>query len=513
MGLLINTVFLIAGLSIFNVESLPSNKNGNKQNEDWLVGTFPENFQWGLCTSAYQIEGGWNEDGKGENIWDYFVHKNPSPIANNETGDIACDSYHKYAEDVQLLKNMNADYYRFSISWTRILPLGTLDVINQDGIDYYNRLIDLLIENGIAPMITLYHFDLPQALQNLNGGWPNEDMIEHFGNFARLVFGAFGDRVKTWITINEPWVICINGYGNGGMAPGVNDEAEAPYKCVHTMIKSHARVYRIYESEFKPHQNGRVSIVADSGWYEPADPENESDVQAAERALQFKHGWVAGPLYNGKYPDIMRELIDSKSVHEGRNVSRLPSFDPAWSLYVKGTLDFLSLNHYTTELVTSSTGGSPGWDGDQNTSKSQDPEWPDSATPGLKSVPWGFRKVLNWIKNTYGNPEVVITGNGSSDNGTLVLEDQGRIDFFNGYINNLLQAVNLDGCNVTAYTAWSLMDNFEWGQAYTQRFGTHWVNFTDPERPRIPKLSTAVLTQIFTDNGFPDSSKPGSKIN
>lgn len=494
----------VALFGVFSTIKAHSVKLDKIKQDEWLWDTFPEGFQWGFATASYQIEGAWDEDGKGPNIWDEFTHRAVSPIQNGDTGDVACDSYHKYRDDVQMLKNMGADYYRFSLSWSRILPRGTLDVINQAGIDYYNNLIDLLIENGITPMITLYHWDLPLPLQEQYGGWPSDELVEHFANYARLVFGIFGDRVKSWITFNEAWVVCMQGYAYGVMAPGIREPAEAPYKCAHTILKSHARAYRIYEAEYKASQGGKVGITLDSGWYEPADPENPAHVEAAERAVQFKHGWFGSPVFFGKYPDVMRELVDRKSQEEGRNSSRLPSFDPAWSLYIKGTWDFLGLNHYTTELVEPATGGSPGWGGDQDTRTFQDPSWPPSASDWLKVVPWGFRKLVNWIKNTYDNPELYVTENGFSDDNSVGLEDTRRIDYYNGYINNLLKAVVLDGCKVTAYTAWSLMDNFEWARGYSERFGTHWVNFTDPERPRIPKASSVVLRQIFADNGFPD---------
>jgi len=404
-----------------------------------------------------------------------------------------------------MLKNAGAKVYRFSLSWARILPRGTLDLVNHAGVEYYNNLINLLLENGITPMITIYHWDLPQYFEETFGGWLSEEMIEHFGNYARFVYGAYGDRVKHWITFNEPWVVCWQGYGLASKAPGIERPWDAPYTCAHTLIKAHARAYRIYQAEFKTVQNGVAGITLDTYWYEPEDPSNPDDVVAAERGLQFHHGWFASPIYFGKYPDSMKEFIDRKSIEEGRNASRLPFFDPAWSLYIRGTADFLGLNHYTTQLCSTEYNATlVGWESDQDIRKSYDPSWPESASAWLRVVPWGFRKLLNWIKETYGNPEVYVTENGFSDRDGTGVNDTERVEYYTGYINNMVKAIVLDECHVTSYTAWSLMDNFEWKRGYTQRFGAHWVDFEDPERPRTPKASVAALRQIYADNGFPD---------
>jgi lactase-phlorizin hydrolase len=494
-------LLLVLGISILLNSQLGSGSviKNPKAEDEFLYDVFPEGFLWGFATASYQIEGGWNADGKGENIWDNYTHKVPSPIFDNSTGDVACDSYNKYKEDVQLLKNIGADYYRFSISWSRVLPRGTIEVINQAGLDYYNNLINELIANDIIPMVTLYHWDLPQPLQDI-GGWPNEELIQHFTDYSRLLYRTFGDRVKYWITFNEAFVFCQLGYGYGAHAPGIADPAEQPYQCAHTVLKSHAMAYRIYEREFKATQGGKVGITIDSGWYEPATNSSE-DIEAAERSIQFKHGWFASPVFFGKYPDVMRKYVDEKSFNEGRPVSRLPKFDAGWTLLLKGSLDFLGLNHYTTELTSATTGGGPGWDGDQNTRNFQDPSWEGSASSWLKVVPWGFRKLLNWINKTYGNPTLYVTENGFSDVGGL--NDTGRVNYYTQYINNALKAVKLDGCNVVSYTAWSLMDNFEWARGYSERFGVHFVDYTSPDRTRTPKESANVLKKIFADNGFP----------
>ncbi|OXA44769.1 Myrosinase 1 [Folsomia candida] len=483
--------------------------------EDYfLYDSFPPNFKFGYATASYQIEGGWNEDGKGVNIWDTWTHLNPSPIDDGSNGDLACDSYHKWREDVRILKEAHAKLYRFSISWTRILPNGTYTSdadINPLGVKYYNDLIDALIEAEIEPMITIFHWDTPQSLEDL-GGFTNEVIVDHFVSFSRLAFTLFGDRVKHWITFNEPWVVCWQGYGVGSKAPGIVDPAELPYQCVHNILKAHGKTYRLYESDFKTQQRGYVGITLDTYWYEPAS-DNLNDTAAAERALQFHHGWFASPLYFGKYPDVMREFVDAKSISEGRDVSRLPEFDAEWRAIITGTVDFLGLNHYTSALVRHTNPGAagytPGWDGDQDLFKFQSPTWSCSASPWLKVNPVGFRKVLKWLKDTYGSPEIIVTENGTSEDdatagafGPSPLFDLARSYYYTMYINNMLKAIVQDGVNITSYTAWSLMDNFEWKRGYTQRFGAHRVEFDDPDRERKPKESVALLRDIFDDNGF-----------
>lgn len=217
---------------------------------------FPTSFKFGTATAAYQIEGAWNEDGKGENIWDRLTH-NTSLVRNHDTGDVACDSYHRYKEDVQLLKQLGVNFYRFSISWSRILPTGYPDQINKAGIEYYKNLIDELKANNIEPFVTLYHWDLPQPLQDI-GGWMNEKLVDIFADYARTLFTLLGDDVKYWMTFNEPRQICYEGYGLGLKAPAVKLPGIGPYRCAHVLIKAHAKAYHIYQDNFKEKQGGEV---------------------------------------------------------------------------------------------------------------------------------------------------------------------------------------------------------------------------------------------------------------
>jgi len=472
-----------------------------QEEDEWHYGTFPEGFLWGLATSSYQIEGGWNEDGKGESNWDFWSHENNgSNIAMGHNGDVACDSYHKFEEDVKMLKNMGAQFYRFSLSWPRIVPTGRIaDGVNMAGIEYYNKLINALLAEGIQPFITLYHWDFPLALIE-EKAWLGDAIVDHFADYARLAFSMYGDRVKYWLSFNEPHVFCLNEW-NYLEHGGFEEPPERQYTCAHNVVKCHAKAWRIYDTEFRPIQGGKMGITLNVDWSEPKDSQDPEHVAASDRSMHFRYGWWANPLVKGEYPPIMRQLLDEKSEAEGRNSSRLPTFDKEWTEIINGTLDFLGFNHYGSHYVLPNLGGS-GLEGDANTRTEGNANWNHSGI-GWNVVPWGFRKALNWIHKEYSLP-IYVTENGYGAQDTEGTEDIERINYYRGYINNCLKAVLLDGVDVRAYTAWSLMDNFEWLMGYTARFGVHWVDYNDPDRKRIPKDSVAVLTKIFADNGFPE---------
>ncbi|XP_043502945.1 myrosinase 1-like [Polistes fuscatus] len=457
-----------------------------KETQAYTYTKFPGGFQFGIATSAYQTEGAWNINGKSINVWDVFTHNHKELIKDHSNGDVACDSYHKYKEDVQLISNMGADFYRFSLSWTRILPNSFENVINEDGLNYYRNLIDELLANGITPYVTIFHWDLPEDLQKL-GGWTNEIIIDYFVNYARIVFKEFGEKVKLFFTVNEPEVICSSGYGSYIFPPGVNLTGIGPYLCMHNILKAHAKVYHMYDKEFRPQQKGLISISMSSlGFY----AKYENDTIAEDVAFQFTCGWSGHPIYSktGDYPEIMKIRIGENSKIQGYLESRLPVFTPEWINYIRGTSDFFSLNHYTSRLVESVPRGPDGlWYEDVGIKLSVDPKWPPTNSSWLKIVPEGFRKIINKVKNEYDNPPILVTENGISDRGTLM--DEIRIDYISKYLKSLLQAIYEDGCNVFGYTVWSLLDNFEWQNGYTEKFGLVQVNFSSPNRTRTPKMS------------------------
>lgn len=461
---------------------------------------FPPGFLFGTGTAAYQIEGAWNEDGKGESIWDRLTHQHPEVINDQSTGDVACNSYHLYKDDVRMLKEVGFHFYRFSISWPRILPTGHINVVNEAGIRYYNNLINELIANGIQPMVTMYHWDLPQPLQDL-GGWTNPLLANYFEDYARVLFTNFGDRVKWWYTINEPKSIVFGYSMQIGFAPNILSCGHGEYLVMHTILLSHARAYRLYEREFKETQEGKISIVALCNWIEPKTY-SEEDEEAAERARQMHLGWILHPIYSttGDYPPIMKEWVAKKSKEEGYLRSRLPSFTKEEVKMVRGTWDFLGLNHYTTFFTYESKEGVTIFT-DSDVCMTQDVNYPIGASFWLQVVPWGFRKVLNWLAKEYGSPPFFIAENGFSDHGGL--NDTERVGYHVNYLCELLKAINDDHCNVIGYTVWSLMDNFEWISGYTDNFGLYQVDFGDPNRKRTAKQSARVFSQIIRSNQIP----------
>ncbi|XP_077288602.1 myrosinase 1-like [Arctopsyche grandis] len=460
------------------------------------VRKFPDTLSFGVATAAYQIEGAWNVSDKGESIWDHFTHTTDT-IKDRSNGDLACDSYNQHKRDIEMVKELGVDYYRFSISWTRILPDGFSNRLSQDGIVYYDTLINDLIAANITPFVTIYHWDLPQRLQDL-GGWTNPMMADFFTDFAKVAFEAFGDRVKSWLTFNEPWVVCLEGYGSVTKAPALGMTGIAEYMCAHNLLKAHAKAYHLYDDVYRPIQKGRVGLSLNTNWHEPAT-QSPTDLEAAERAMQFYLGWFGHPVFSreGDYPQVMKDRIAQNSLAQGYPRSRLPEFTSEEISYIKGTHDFFGLNHYTTTLVRMPKKvleGPSFYDIDLGTEIFRDPAWPGSASFWLKVVPWGFRNLLNWIKKNYNNPEIIVFENGFSDIDNK--NDTDRISYYNKYLNALLDAIE-DGCNVSAYTAWSLMDNFEWLEGYTERFGLYYVDFNDPKRPRTAKASALYYKSIL----------------
>lgn len=449
-------------------------------------------------------------------MWDDFCHTHPELIKDKSNGDVACDSYHKYEEDIALLKDLRAEFYRMSISWPRIFN-DSSQVVNQDGIDYYTKVLKLLKENNIEPLVTLYHWDLPLWLHEL-GGWTNPQIVPYFGDYARTCFSLFGEYVKYWITINEPQSTCFLGYGaqRGGsmLAPDYDLEAEGVYLCAYTTVKAHALAYRIYESEFKTEQKGKISIAQVSHWYEPAS-DSSDDLLAQELALQFNIGLMANPIFLGNWPQLVIDRVGNRSQLEGLEKSRLPEFSLEEIDYIKGTYDYYAINYYVTLLVESrykedDLPGNASYYIDRGYHDYSDPSWPHSnASTWLTVVPWGFRKILNWIHITYNQPEIIVTENGWADDGTT-LDDPERIDYIEKHLTVILNSINEDGTKIKAYNHWSLLDNFEWISGYTSKFGVISVNFTDANRTRTPKRSYHRFREIISSKCLADKcTTPG----
>ncbi|XP_044049898.1 lactase-like b isoform X3 [Siniperca chuatsi] len=497
-------VFMLV-LCLSSAEDFDWTKNDHSS---FYYGTFPAGFSWGAGSSAYQTEGAWDKDGKGLSIWDVFSHKK-GKIQQNETGDSSCEGYHKVKDDVSLIKELKLNHYRFSISWPRLIPTGIKsDHINEKGIQYYSELIDHLLENKITPVVTLYHWDLPQVLQEKYGGWQNISMVNHFNEFANLCFERFGNRVKYWITFNNPWSVAVEGYETGEHAPGLRLRGTGAYRAAHHIIKAHAKVWHSYDTQWRGKQKGLVGISLSGDWGEPVDISNQKDIEAAERYVQFYLGWFATPIFHGDYPQVMKDFIGRKSVQQGLGTSRLPTFSPQEKSYIKGTCDFLGIGHFTTRYITQKNNpsgrSSSSYFTDRDLAELVDPRWPDPGSEWLYSVPWGFRRLLNFVKTQYGNPLIYVTENGVSEKMLCTeLCDDWRIQYYKDYINEMLKAIK-DGVNVKGYTAWSLLDKFEWDEGYSERFGLYYVDFRNKNKPRYPKASVQFYKRIISSNGFPN---------
>ena len=454
---------------------------------------FPKNFIWGSATSSFQIEGAWLEGGKGLSIWDVFGHT-PGKVVNGDTGDVACDHYHRFKENVALMAAMKLPAYRFSIAWPRIQPTG-YGPPNPEGIAFYSKLIDALLDKGITPWVTLYHWDLPAALEFEHHGWLNPKLAEFFRDYAGICFEHFGDRVKNWMTLNEPRVVSVHGYTEGYFPPGRTSQAE-PYVAGHHLLRAHAYAVDLYRRKYQAKQKGQIGMVCNCDWREPATG-SEQDREAAQRAVEFFLGWFGDPLYRGDYPDSMRSRV----------ADRLPKFSAADAALLKGSADFFGLNHYSTQLAhdarstVSGPGELPDGPNDQGVVLTADPTWPRTDM-GWTIVPWAIRKLLHWVDKRYARPRIVIAENGCSfldpvKNGAV--NDARRIAFLTDYIGECHQAIS-EGVNLAGYFLWSLMDNFEWAYGYTQRFGIHHVDFQS--ETRIAKASAKWYADVIRRNGL-----------
>lgn len=459
--------------------------------------SFPPGFMWGTATASYQIEGAANTD-RVPSIWDRFT-RTPGKILHNQNADVSVDHYNRFKKDVQLMAHLNTTHYRFSIAWPRMQTFAdpANPKPNPTGIAFYNALIDELLANGITPVVTLYHWDLPVAVQDAFGGWAGDGaVVPAYQRYATLCFKEFGDRVKQWITFNEPWCSAVLGYDLGAHAPG---DTSAPgkklYRAGHNLLLSHGRAVHIYRKDFQPTQKGSIGITLNSNWAEPKNRNDPKSVAAAKREMDFWLGWYADPIWKGDYPAVMKETLKE----------RLPSFTEEEKAMLKGSSDFFGVNHYSSGLIEPMVGvdrlKTPYWQ-DKATVESYDWRW-KKTDMGWSIVPWGFQKLLLYIHEQY-QPEggIIVTENGLAtreDSVKAMQKDTLRVEYLSSYLHAMHQAME-QGADVRGYFLWSLMDNFEWAFGFTKRFGLYYVDYETLER--TPKPAAKWYANVTGNNAL-----------
>ncbi|CAH1446802.1 unnamed protein product [Lactuca virosa] len=453
---------------------------------------FPDEFVFGSGTSAYQFEGAVLEDGRSFSIWDTFAHSGNTrvPWNNGDNADITCDGYHKYKEDIELIADMGLEAYRFSISWSRLIPNGRGSV-NIKGLQFYNDFINRLIAHGIQPHVTLHHFDIPQILADEYGGWTSRKSVKDFVAFADVCFREFGDRVLHWTTFNEANIFTLGGYDYGFSPPGrcsspfgfycsKGNSTSEPYLVAHNLLLSHASAVRLYRQKYKAMQHGFIGLNLLGFWFEPYTNKTE-DVKATQRARDFYLGWFLNPLVNGDYPEIMKKNAGN----------RIPTFTKFESQRMKGSFDFLGMNHYTTLYVKDNSISL------EMDTRDFDADMGVTYTFGTGNelfpaqfpvAPLGLQSLLNYMKEEYGNPPIYIHENGQAQPRNATLMDTPRVEYLHAYIGALLDALR-NGSNTRGYFVWSFLDLFEVIGGYASAYGLYYVDMADKELTRYPKLS------------------------
>jgi beta-glucosidase len=442
---------------------------------------FPEQFRWGVATAAYQIEGAVREDGRGESIWDRFC-ATPGKIKNGETGDIACDHYHLYPQDIQLMQEMGLRNYRFSIAWPRILP-GGRGQVNAAGLDFYERLVDALLKAGIEPFVTLYHWDLPQALQDEVGGWASRETSAAFANYADVVSRRLGDRVKHWITLNEPWVSSFMGNELGVHAPGIQDSRTA-WQVSHHLLLGHGLAVPILRANGGPDTRVGITLVLTPV---ESTTDSEEDRQLVQAADGKQNRWFLDPVFRGSYPQDVLDILARENI--------LPTIEAGDNAIIARPVDFLGLNYYFRTILHRHP--------DEGFQMIQ-PEGAEITAMGWEVYPPGLHTLLSRLHNEYHVPAIYITENGAAFPDTLssdsAVHDPRRLSYLREHFLQAQQAIS-EGVPLLGYFVWSLMDNFEWAHGYSPRFGTVYVDY--PTQRRIVKDSGRWYSKVIAENAVP----------
>ena len=427
-----------------------------------LGSRFPSDFTWGFAASAYQIEGATTEDGRGPSVWDTFARV-PGAVVNGETGDIACDHYHRYREDVGLLAELGASAYRFSVAWTRVQPSGT-GAVNRKGLDFYDRLVDELLDNGVQPMVNLFHWDLPQALQD-RGGFANPEVVGWFTDFTSAVVSALGDRVSDWMTFNEPAVFAFLAHADGIHAPGIKHWPTAML-VADNQLRSHVAAVDLIRSAVP---RSRIGVAIDVNQAVPAT-DSDDDVRAAALSHATRDWWFLDPLFGRGYPEDGLEAHAAAGHTQGIELVGIP----------KGTdyLDYVGLNYYRRETVSARSDRSFDWTADV-------PAGAEVTDMNWHVAPDGLTSILLEIQRRYSPKDIVISENGAAYDDKVAADgsvpDSNRVSYLARHVAAVADARDA-GVPVTGYYTWSFMDNYEWSFGYTKRFGLIRVDFPTQKR-------------------------------
>jgi beta-glucosidase len=471
---------------------IPASETTTKEEKDTMK--FPENFLWGTATAAYQVEGAVDEDGRGRSIWDTFSHT-PGMVLHGDTGDIACDQYHRLEEDLDLMVELGIQAYRFSVAWPRIQPEGS-GPANQKGLGYYRRLIDGLRERSIEPMLTLYHWDLPQALED-RGGWSSRETAERFAEYAGIVYGALSDSVGYWITLNEPWVVAWLGHGYGLHAPGKKD-ANAALSATHHLLLGHGLAM---EGMRSAGDGNRLGVTLN---LHPARPgrDREADREAARRVDGQANRLYLDPLFRGEYPEDVfshyRERgVGRAFVHEG-DLAR-----------ISAPLDFLGVNYYFRHTVRDAPeGGHPDVPFSDLDARTIVPHAAEKTAMGWPVEPEGLTEMLVRVKEEYADLPLYVTENGRAVHDYVgpdgEVKDEERVSYLDAHFRAARQAMDA-GVDLRGYMVWSLLDNFEWAEGYSKRFGLVFVDYATQRR--IPKASARWYAEVIRRNGLEERAR------
>ncbi|OAY40039.1 beta-glucosidase 13 [Manihot esculenta] len=520
-------VFLIALLALTeptmadDVDDVPDNFNRTY---------FPDDFIFGTATSSYQIEGSTNISGRGPSVWDIFTHEYPERIKDHSNGDVAVDFYNRFPEDIRNVKDMGFDAFRLSISWSRVIPSGRRsEGVNEEGIKFYDDVINEVLRQDLIPFVTIFHWDTPQGLEDKYGGFLSRNIVDDYRDYADLLFERFGNRVKFWMTFNEPWALSGFAYDDGFFAPGrcsswVNRQCRAgnsatePYIVAHHLLLAHSAAVNLYREKYQKIRPGatigKIGITLFTFWFEPLS--NRSiDIEASRTALDFMFGLWMDPLTYGRYPRRVQDLVGD----------RLLNFTEKETEMLRKSYDFLGLQYYTSYYAkpnapidpdhirykTDSQTTTTAYDYDGN------PIGPHAYSPWFYIFPKGIRHLLNYTKDTYEDPVIYITENGvdrynnESRTPEQVRNDTFRINYYKEHMWHALGSLKKYNVNLKGYFAWSYLDNFEWNIGYTSRFGLYYVDYHD-DLKRMPKDSANWFKDKFLMSPWKVTSKDSRKV-